>query len=105
MIRNNPTLGLVNMNAYIKVGEILSICYQDIERKLNSNVNQKAITLLQICNKMMRNNPYIHVDLVNMNAYIKFGEILSICSHIEQKRNTDISEGPQLYYKCAKNDV
>ena len=34
--------------------------------------------------KMMCNNP--NVDLVNMNAYIKFGEILSICSqYIERK--------------------
>ena len=34
--------------------------------------------------KMMCHNP--NVDLVNMNAYIKFGEILSICSQdIEQK--------------------
>ena len=27
---NNPKLDLVNMNAYIKFGENLSICYQDI---------------------------------------------------------------------------
>ena len=30
--------------------------------------------------KMMRNNP--NVDLVNMNAYIEFGDILSPCSKI-----------------------
>ena len=30
---NNPELDLVNTNAYIKFGEILSICSQDIERK------------------------------------------------------------------------
>ena len=30
---NNPNLDLVNMNAYIKFGEILSICSQDIEQK------------------------------------------------------------------------
>ena len=29
---NNPNVDLVNMNAYIKFGEILSICSQDIER-------------------------------------------------------------------------
>ena len=35
---------------------------------------------------MTCNNP--RLDLVNMNAYIKFGEILSICSqYIEQKQN------------------
>ena len=36
----NPKLDLVNMNAYIKFGEILSIGSQDIERKLNFGVNQ-----------------------------------------------------------------
>ena len=37
---NNPKPDLVNMNAYIKFGEILSICSQDIERKRNFGVNQ-----------------------------------------------------------------
>ena len=40
MLRNNPKLEIVNINAYIKVGGILSICHQDIERKWNSGVNQ-----------------------------------------------------------------
>ena len=39
MLGNNPNLDLVNMNAYIKIGEILSICSQDIKRKRNSDVN------------------------------------------------------------------
>ena len=30
---NNSNLDLVNMNAYIKFGEFLSICSQDIEQK------------------------------------------------------------------------
>ena len=38
---NNPNLNLVNMNEYIKFGEILLICSQDIERKQNSDVNQE----------------------------------------------------------------
>ena len=33
MICNLPIVDLVNMNAYIKFGEILSICSQDIEQK------------------------------------------------------------------------
>ena len=42
---------------------------------------------------MMCKNP--NVDLVNMNAYIKFGEILSICSQdIEQKQNFGVNQGP-----------
>ena len=36
----NPNVDLVNMNAYIKFGEILSISSQDIERKQNSDINQ-----------------------------------------------------------------
>ena len=30
---NNPNLDFVNKNDYIKFGQILSICSQDIERK------------------------------------------------------------------------
>ena len=37
---DNPKLDLVNINAYIKFGEILSICSQDIEQKQNFRVNQ-----------------------------------------------------------------
>ena len=37
---NNPKLNLVNINAYIKFGENLSICSQDIERKQNFGINQ-----------------------------------------------------------------
>ena len=35
MTCNNIDVDLVNMNAYIKFGEILSICSQDFERKQN----------------------------------------------------------------------
>ena len=53
---------------------------------------------------MMCNNP--DLDLVNMNVYIKFCEILSICSQdIERKQNFEVNQGPQLWYKCAKNGV
>ena len=42
-----------------------------------------TITLEQLCEKLC-------ITLVNMNAYIKFGEILSICSQdIERKQNYD----------------
>ena len=37
---DNPNVDLVNINAYIKFGEILSICSQDIERKQNFGVKQ-----------------------------------------------------------------
>ena len=37
---SNPNLDLININAFTKFGEILSICSQDIEQKRNSVVNQ-----------------------------------------------------------------
>ena len=52
--------------------------------------------------KMPDNNP--NLNLLNMNAYIKFGEILLICpKYIEQKRNSDKNQGPYFCYKFAKN--
>ena len=43
--------------------------------------------------KMMCNN--LNVNIVNMNAYIKFGKILSICSQdIELKQNFGVNQGP-----------
>ena len=50
----------------------------------------------------MRNNP--NLDIVNINAYLKFGEILSICSQdIEQKQNSDISQGPVKGHNSVTN--
>ena len=40
MTGNNPNLDLDNINAYKEFGEILSICFKDIERKRNSDINQ-----------------------------------------------------------------
>ena len=35
------------------------------------------------------------IDVVNTNAYLKFGEILSICSQdIERKQTFDLNQGP-----------
>ena len=54
--------------------------------------------------KMTCNNSKL--DLANINAYIKFVEILSICSpDIEQKLYFDVNQGPQLWRKCVKNSV
>ena len=50
---------------------------------------------------MTGNNP--NLDLVNINAYVTFGQIMSIFSQdIEWKQNSDINQGPLLCYKCAK---
>ena len=40
MTGNNPKLDLVNVDARKKIGQILSICSQGIERKRNSDINQ-----------------------------------------------------------------
>ena len=51
MMCNNFKLNLVNMNAYTKFGEILSIRSQDFERKLFFLLKSRAITLVQMCEK------------------------------------------------------
>ena len=82
MMYNNPKVDLVNINAYIKFDEILSICSQDIELKSRTNPR-----------RMLCNNPKL--DLVNMNAYIKFGEFLSIGpQNIERKQNFGVNQRP-----------
>ena len=42
MTGNNPKLDLVNVDACKKIGKILSIQSQDIERKQNSDINQRS---------------------------------------------------------------
>ena len=72
MMRNNPNLDLVNMKAYIKLGEILSILRGN--KILTSIKGQNSVTNMR---KMICYNP--NLNLINMKAYIKFGEVLSIC--------------------------
>ena len=51
----------------------------------------------------MGNNPKL--DLVNDDVHTKFGWILSIRSQdIEQKRNSDVNQGPLLRQNFEKND-
>ena len=45
----NTKVDLVDDNVFTKFGLNRSIRFQDIEQKLNSDVNQGAVTLLQIC--------------------------------------------------------
>ena len=40
MTANNPNLDRINVNAYMKFGEIMSICSPDIEQKRSSDPNQ-----------------------------------------------------------------
>ena len=84
---NNSNLDLVNMNAYIKLNKFLSICSQDIEWKQNFGYikGHNSGTNLNL-RTMKCANPKL--DLVNMNVYIKFGEIISIGSQdIERKQH------------------
>ena len=73
----NTKLDLVNVNPYIKFGEILSIYSKDIVRKFFLGVNQGPL-LWYKCAKMKYNNPKL--DIVNVKAYIKTGEILLAAS-------------------------
>ena len=47
----NTNLDLVTDNVYTNFGLILSIRSQDIEQKPNFDINQRAVTLLPICEK------------------------------------------------------
>ena len=50
---------------------------------------------------MTCNNPKL--DLVNINAYIKFGENMSSTSQdIERKQNFGVNKGPKLWYNMEK---
>ena len=40
MTCTDPKIDVVNINAYLQFGEILSICNQDIERKQPFGLNQ-----------------------------------------------------------------
>ena len=63
----------------------------------------KGHNSVQILRKMTGNN--LKLDHVNVDVHIKFGQILSICSRdIEQKRNSDVNQGPTLHQNFAKND-
>ena len=70
--------------------------YQFVLKILNGNkilAQIKGHNLRTNKRKMSCDNP--NVDLVNINAYIKFNEILSISSQdIEWKRNFGIHQGP-----------
>ena len=85
MTGNNPNLDLVNTNALLKFGEILSIALKILS-------GSKILTSIE--------------DYIYIYIYTKFGKILSFCSRdIERKRNSDLNQGPLLYDKCVKNDV
>ena len=68
--------------------------YLLIHKILSGNeilVSIKGSNSVSNLRKMTGNKP--NLDLVNMNSYIKFGKILSICSQdIERKWNYDVNQ-------------
>ena len=56
MTGKNPNLDLVNVNAFIKNGQILSICSKDFEQKRNSNLSYDVASGSEItpCNKICK---------------------------------------------------
>ena len=75
----------------MQFGELMTICSLDIEWKPILE-QMKGHTSGTNVPKMSCDNP--KVDIVNMDEYIKFGEILSISSQdIERKRNFGIIQG------------
>ena len=91
MTCNNPKLDLVNMNAYIKFGENMSVLKILSGNEISAQI--KGHNCGTNVRKMTCNN--LKLDFVNMNAYIKFGEILSIGPQdIEWKQNFGVNKGP-----------
>ena len=71
----------------------MSICPQDIEQKQIMLPIKRHFFVTNLW-KTTGKNP-IDTDLVNINAFIHVGQILSICSKdTEQKRNSDMNQGP-----------
>ena len=93
MMCDNPKLDLVNMNAYIKFGENISVSSQNMSGNEIIGGTKGHINSGTDVWKMGCNNPKL--DLVIINAYIKFGENKSSSSQdIEQKRNFGVNKGP-----------
>ena len=64
-----------------------------------SDYSPASVLFARVRKTMMCNNPKL--DLVNVDAHKKIGQILSICSQgIEGTRNSGVNQGPKLF----KND-
>ena len=58
MTGNIPKLDHVNVDAHKKIGQILSICSQDIEQKRNSDISQEP----RLCQNFAKNDRQQSVD-------------------------------------------
>ena len=99
MTVNNPSLDLVNINAYQSLVKIYLFILKILSGNKMSIKGHYSVTNKR---KLISKNP--NLDLFNINVYTKFGKILSFYSQdIEQKRNSDVNQGPSLCYKCVEN--
>ena len=100
MMCNNPNLDLVNINVYTNFGEILKI--------LSGNITLTSIRVhTSVLNLRKMTDKNSNLDLVNINAHTVnlvtlYQLVLEILSG---NKKSDITQGPLLCYKCAKNDV
>ena len=90
------------INAFIKPGQIMSICSKHSEQNQNSDIHQwhNSVTNKQ---NMEDSNPNIY--LINIYTFTKVGEILSICPQdIAKKHNYVTNQGLKLCYKFVKDN-
>ena len=71
---NNPKLYLVNINAYIKFGEVLSICSEDIERKPNFGINQGTYSGTNVRKMMCNNGVFLFLPLFDFKVNLGWEE-------------------------------
>ena len=92
MAGKNPNLDIFNISMHIQ--NLMKFCPFALKMLSGNEIltpikGHNSDTNLQ---KPTGNN--LNLDLVNINAYTKFGQILSILSKdIERKRKPDINEG------------
>ena len=90
MTNKNPYLDFFNINALIVKIYPFGLKILSKKKILTSFKGHNSVINLRI---MTGNN--CKLDLVNINAYTKFGHNLAIYfKDIEQKQSTDINQGP-----------
>ena len=86
--------------------------FHAVKRPSSKDITQDILTSIKgndiVTNKQKITGDNSNLDLVNMNAHIKFGEFLSICSHDnKQKRNfgsiKDLNSGTNLRKMTCNN--
>ena len=94
MMSNNPKLDLVNINAYLKFGEILKL-FVTIEHR-----SCQYECLVKFCQFVLKISSRNKILL----KFCQFVHKILSGNDIEWKRNSGLNQGPLLWYKCVKND-